>query len=293
MPRLIDLIKVNDPSFLTAFYYSLRNTLVANDLEQGSRIAYGQTRHRVVTLQGQIIETSGTMSGGGNPQRGRMGNKLSTDTETTHTVESLKRMVDKVKDYENELRSLINRKLELEPEVYELKTKIEEAKQNLNKWRMEAESLKEQIKNLKVIEADCMKRLSELTPDPAKQAKLVKTLDEFKEKFEKADRLAAKLRNENDDLHNKILEISKGVLDEPKANLNEIEKKINDCNTSLTSLSVEIKTSRRNLATSEKKLASIKEDLETNQTLITTNEKRLAEMDEEGKEIVEKHNEGN
>jgi structural maintenance of chromosome 4 len=285
---------VNDPCFLTAFYYSLRNTLVANDLEQGSRIAYGQTRHRVVTLQGQIIETSGTMSGGGNPQRGRMGNKLSsTDSETTHTVESLKRMVDKVKEYENELRTLINQKLELEPEVYELKTKIEEAKQNLNKWRMETDSLKEQIKNLKTIEADCMKRLSELTPDPAKQAKLVKTLDEFKDKYEKADRLAAKLRNENDDLHNKILEISKGILDEPKAKLNEIEKKINECNTSLTSLSVEIKTSRRNLVNSEKKLASLKEDFETNQTLITTNEKRLVEMDEEGKEIVEKHNEGN
>ena len=277
---------------MTAFYYSVRETLVANDLEQGTRIAYGQHRQRVVTLQGQIIETSGTMSGGGQPQRGRMGSKLINESESHHTIESLKRLQDGVKEFENELRTLINRKLELEPEVYDLQTKLEEAKQNLIKWRAEVNSLKEQIQNLKQIEAACVQRLSELTPDPAKHAKLVKVLDDFKEKFEKADKLAEKLRNENEELHNKILGVSKELLEEPKAKLQSIEKKINECNTSLTTLAVEIKTSKRNLANSEKKLAGFREDLEVNETLIAKNQKRLEEMDEEGKEIVEKHNEG-
>lgn len=42
-----------------AFYYAIRDTLVANDLNQASRIAYGKVRHRVVTLNGEIIEPSG------------------------------------------------------------------------------------------------------------------------------------------------------------------------------------------------------------------------------------------
>lgn len=63
--RLFDLIKVEDERVKTAFYYALRDTLVANDLEQASRIAYGKKRWRVVTLKGDLIETSGTMSGGG------------------------------------------------------------------------------------------------------------------------------------------------------------------------------------------------------------------------------------
>ena len=37
-----------------------------------TRIAYGQMRHRVVTLKGELIEKSGTMSGGGRPKTGGM-----------------------------------------------------------------------------------------------------------------------------------------------------------------------------------------------------------------------------
>ena len=57
--RLFDLVKVQDTAILPAFYFALRDTLVANDLEQATRIAYGKTRYRVVTLQGQLIDQSG------------------------------------------------------------------------------------------------------------------------------------------------------------------------------------------------------------------------------------------
>ena len=59
VPRLFDLIKVKDEKILPAFYYAVRDTLVANDLEQATRIAYGKTRYRVVTLDGQLIDQSG------------------------------------------------------------------------------------------------------------------------------------------------------------------------------------------------------------------------------------------
>ena len=59
VPRLFDLIKVKDDKILPAFYYAVRDTLVAKDLEQATRIAYGKTRYRVVTLDGQLIDQSG------------------------------------------------------------------------------------------------------------------------------------------------------------------------------------------------------------------------------------------
>ncbi|KAJ8309851.1 hypothetical protein KUTeg_011716 [Tegillarca granosa] len=59
VPRLFDLVKTKDSSILPAFYFALRDTLVANDLDQATRIAYGKTRYRVVTLQGQLIDQSG------------------------------------------------------------------------------------------------------------------------------------------------------------------------------------------------------------------------------------------
>lgn len=77
VPRLFDLIKPKDQRFAPAFFKAVGNTLVANDLDQANRIAYGQRRWRVVTLTGQLIDTSGTMSGGGNyVARGAMSAKL-------------------------------------------------------------------------------------------------------------------------------------------------------------------------------------------------------------------------
>lgn len=61
-PRLFDLVKVEDEKFRQAFYFALRDTLVANNLEQATRVAFQKDRRwRVVTLQGQIIEQSGIL----------------------------------------------------------------------------------------------------------------------------------------------------------------------------------------------------------------------------------------
>ena len=81
VPRLFDLIKPKDPKFLPAFFKAVGNTLVADDMEQANRIAFGGTsRWKVVTLAGQVIDTAGTMSGGGNqPARGGMSSKLAAD----------------------------------------------------------------------------------------------------------------------------------------------------------------------------------------------------------------------
>ena len=38
VPRLFDLIKPKEDKFLTAFYFALRDTLVAKDLDQATRI---------------------------------------------------------------------------------------------------------------------------------------------------------------------------------------------------------------------------------------------------------------
>jgi len=66
VPRLFDLIKPKEPRFAAAFYKGVRDTLVADDLDQANRIAFGgQKRWRVVTLAGQLMMASGTMSGGG------------------------------------------------------------------------------------------------------------------------------------------------------------------------------------------------------------------------------------
>lgn len=72
--RLYDLIRSSDEKFNDAFYFGLKDTLVCDGIDLATRIAYGSERHRVVTLKGELIEKSGTMSGGGKPKTGGMSN---------------------------------------------------------------------------------------------------------------------------------------------------------------------------------------------------------------------------
>merc|ERR1719482_2072485 len=74
-PRLFDLVKPSHPKYAGAFYMALRDTLVAEDLDEAVKLAYqpDNSRWRVVTTDGKLIDTSGTMSGGGGkPRQGRM-----------------------------------------------------------------------------------------------------------------------------------------------------------------------------------------------------------------------------
>jgi structural maintenance of chromosome 4 len=73
-PRLFDLISPANFHIAPALFLAVGNTLVAPDLETATRWAYEYgKRWRVVTLDGKLIESSGTMSGGGNSvSRGKM-----------------------------------------------------------------------------------------------------------------------------------------------------------------------------------------------------------------------------
>ena len=76
--RLFDQVRMKNPDeHAGAFYYALRDTLVAETIEEARTVAlHGSHRWRVVTKGGQLIETSGTMSGGGSRvARGLMSNK--------------------------------------------------------------------------------------------------------------------------------------------------------------------------------------------------------------------------
>lgn len=84
VPRLFDLIRCKDDKLRLAFWYAMRNTVVANSLDQATRIAYGRDSRfaRVVTLSGELIAETGTLSGGGSkPRGGRM--KLGSAASST------------------------------------------------------------------------------------------------------------------------------------------------------------------------------------------------------------------
>ena len=74
--RLFDLVTPQSDDLKVAFYYTLRDTLVVKDQATANKVAFGgeggRPMFKVVTVEGSMIETSGTMAGGGAPKSGSM-----------------------------------------------------------------------------------------------------------------------------------------------------------------------------------------------------------------------------
>jgi structural maintenance of chromosome 4 len=93
-PRLFDLITPANFQIAPALFLAVGNTLVAPDLETATRWAYEYgKRWRVVTLDGKLIESSGTMSGGGNSvSKGKMKLSVSSNVNVYEFLNFLPRM---------------------------------------------------------------------------------------------------------------------------------------------------------------------------------------------------------
>lgn len=144
VPRLFDLIKPKDPKYLPAFWKGVHNTLVANDLQQANRIAYGAKRWRVVTLAGQLIDTSGTMSGGGaKPMKGLMSSKLASEAVQP---EVLKRYEKENEQDAMAVANAIAASARLEGELDELRAKEPTLDLSIQKLGMNLGALSQRIK---------------------------------------------------------------------------------------------------------------------------------------------------
>lgn len=148
VPRLFDLVTPRDAKFAPAFYQALQNTLVANDLTQANRIAFGAKRWRVVTLDGKLIDTSGTMSGGGNRvARGGMKSNFTSDEDIT--PEAVARLERDTVKAEEALRVCSAGRSEKELELRELQKRVPELDLQASKAEMASKAGKKRVEEVK------------------------------------------------------------------------------------------------------------------------------------------------
>ncbi|KAF2252680.1 RecF/RecN/SMC protein [Trematosphaeria pertusa] len=157
VPRLFDLVKPKHDRFRPAFFSVLQNTLVAGDLQQANRIAYGAKRWRVVTLDGQLIDKSGTMSGGGTRvAKGGMSSKIAADI-TKDQVVKLEQDRDTL---ERTFAELQQEQRDLETTLRDLSAQIPQLETKAQKIALELDSFDRNI-------ADSKRRIKELSAEQA------------------------------------------------------------------------------------------------------------------------------
>ncbi|KAJ8368790.1 hypothetical protein SKAU_G00088180 [Synaphobranchus kaupii] len=277
-PRLFDMVKVKDEAVRPAFYFALRDTLVAQNLEQATRLAFQRDkRWRVVTLQGQIIEQAGTMTGGGGRvMRGRMGSSLGSEV----TQEELDRMEGRLREQVGQLQSCQERRLQLEERVHRLGNELRNMKNTLEKYTASMQSLTEQELHLKSQMKELEANVVAAAPDKSKQKQMEKSLEAFKKDFDAAASRAGKVEAEVKRLHNLIMDINSHKLKAQQDKLDKISQELDDCSSAITKAQVAIKTAGRNLKKSEEAVSRLEVEIQEG-------EKATEEMTEQLKKLEE------
>lgn len=234
-PRLFDLVKAKEERFRPAFYHALQDTLVAKDLAQANRIAYGAKRWRVVTLDGELIDKSGTMSGGGRTvKRGLMSSKLAADTtkEQVDKFESDRDTLEKrFQDFLEQQRVHETRLRDLQDQIPRLDTKMQ-------KIRLEVQSAEKNI-------ADAQRRIKEIAKehqpsasDDNRKAALEKEIAKLNKELSKLHAETEGLEAEIKELQDKIMEVGGEKLRAQRAKVDFVKEEIASHNEEMSNAEV-------------------------------------------------------
>ena len=290
VPRLFDLVKAKDDMFRPAFYSVLQNTLVAKDLEQANRIAYGARRWRVVTLDGQLIDVSGTMSGGGTRvARGGMSSKLVAET----SKEQVSKLEVDRDGLEQELRDFQERQQELEATLKGLDDQIPHV-ETIQKTGLEIDSF---TRNL----ADAQRRVSELTSaqqpsksDNARISILERQITSHERESEKLHAETADVETEISELQAKIMEIGGVRLRAQKAKVDGLKEQIATLTEEISNSEVaKSKSEKQKLkhekayAEAEKELAAAAVDIEVLDAEVAAQSKDASSHQKQAEEAQE------
>lgn len=287
-PRLFDLVQVSDQKFLPSFYFALRDTLVAKDLDEASAIAYqgNQCKYRVVTLDGQLVELSGAMSGGG--KRTKSGGMSSSIASSGLSEGEIAALQKDAADLKAELQRVRDEKFALEKEVSQVTRRIEQFENELPRLELSLGATKTKLADLRETKK-ALEKQTTLSGDAKKQvATLKKTKSakevEFKDIKEKVQGMESKLAK----LKEKILDVGGAKLRKEQDVAKKITKQIDEKTKQMTKIRVDFKSSQKNSEKNVQALEQLEEDMAALKKKIEDIREQCTAMEEHAMEVVQK-----
>ncbi|KAK9475393.1 RecF/RecN/SMC [Dipodascopsis tothii] len=269
VPRLFDLVRPKDPRFAPAFYSVLQDTLVAADMAQANRIAYGKKRWRVVTLDGKLIDKSGTMSGGGTRvARGLMRASLTSEVSEA----ALAQVEAEAAEAEGHFKELQQRFNQMEDALHGLQKDKPELELKLSKCELEIQALGTHYVDAQQQLKDKKAQLRASSDTDAETQSIEAKLCQIELEIEGLRDKTAGIEREIEDLEEQIMEVGGVKMRLQKAKVDSILQQI------------EIRTDR--ISNSELSRAkSLKEATKQNK-IIETSTRELAAVDGELEQVA-------
>ncbi|QRW09296.1 structural maintenance of chromosomes protein [Ceratobasidium sp. AG-Ba] len=270
-PRLFDLITPKEDKFRPAFYMALRDTLVTDTLEQAEKTAYsGPKRWRVVTLNGQLIDLSGTMSGGGTSvRRGGMSSKLAAEQVSAETIRQYEKDSEEA---EQEYGNALSEMRSYERRVDELKRRLPEMDTTIRKLEMDIQGLEARIKDAEKSLRNLQNESKPNAADTKRISALEKSIASTGSELEKLRAKAAVYQNDINDLQEKILEVGGVKLRSQRSKVEDIKGMIQLANE-------QIVKAESGKTKSEKDSKKYDKSIESNESALGGTEAEIASLD--------------
>lgn len=155
-----------DPRFLPAFWHVFRETLVVRDLSTARRL---MGRYRMVTLEGELVERGGAMTGG------HFKSRLKFAADERQKLEEATRKVVAV---QAEREALIERLDRVESEVSAVRREMEELAREASRIEIRAEEIEGQKLRLERSVQEREKRLVEMKAEAAEVMEKLDSLEQ-------------------------------------------------------------------------------------------------------------------
>lgn len=279
VPRLFDLVRVNDERILPAFYFALGETLVAKDIEQAKRLL-AKDRYRIVTLNGELFEFTGAITGGGKPRSGGMSESIE-EPVSQNEIDNLKNEIQSMnmqrESIDNEIPSIRRNIAQIEDDIRILENNLRlnqnEINNNDNLMKKGKEDLERQKMEIEKVENNSQ-------------------LDEFKNEYEKAKSIYDKEMSKTDSFQEEINRLDDEIkqkfdkqLEPLKKKEKTLEKRFNEVQNELNQLLSDKKANELNLKNAKETLAKNQKNIEDLNAEIKEIASKLNKITDDGKEI--------
>jgi structural maintenance of chromosome 4 len=230
--RLFDLVKFEDKRLQNAFYFALRDTLVTSNLETATKVGYGQNRHRVVTLDGVIVEITGAMVGGGKPRRGLMSNvamnynKENNEQEIKKLNEEYVQSINEYNQLKNDYNGAEQEYQRIIRDLRELETVGIKLESDLNKINQALKEVDDSLKTIKEQSNKSNADMQQINRIKVENEKLTKENENLKEQTKELRKELTEINNQLDNTYGDEYNQKKNERDKLQKEIDEIEKKL-------------------------------------------------------------------
>jgi structural maintenance of chromosome 4 len=275
--------------FRPAFYYALRETLVATDLDSAVKIGYsGERRNRVVTLQGQLIDSSGTMSGGGN--KVAKGGMSSTSKRTVDaTPDQLVKAEAKLAEVQASLAGKREERKWLDDAIAKEGKRLAALQLEAQKLPMEVAALSTQIEELQGRLSELQKAASSDNAEAKKKLQELSKVTELNEKaLHKAKGNCASLEAEVQQLKSEIDNIGGTKLRLQKHKVESLNQRLDETAALASKCKVQSKTGEKAVEKAKQTVEKAEKELEENSSRMEATKAEFKTLEDQAFKVMEK-----